>query len=55
MPYIKNVSSQGDLDLPLLGRVIKFGETVEVTADQFEQLKSQPDVWAVANVKENRE
>jgi hypothetical protein len=43
MPKIKNISPCGDLDVPLLRRVIEAGETVEVTKDQAERLLSQPD------------
>jgi hypothetical protein len=53
MPFVKNVSSQGDLELPILGRIVSAGETVEVTSAQFDQLKDQPDVWAT--VKESKE
>lgn len=43
MPKIKNISPCGDLDVPLLRRVIETGETVEVTKDQAERLLAQPD------------
>lgn len=43
MPKIKNVSPFGDLDVPLLGRVIAAGESVEVTDEQAEVLLQQPD------------
>lgn len=43
MPKIKNVSPFGDLDVPLLGRVVASGETVEVTDEQAELLLQQPD------------
>lgn len=43
MPKIKNVSPFGDLDVPLLGRVIASGETVDVTDEQAETLLQQPD------------
>jgi hypothetical protein len=41
----KNISSQGALDLPLLGRIIAAGEEFEVTPEQAEHLAKQPDVW----------
>lgn len=31
MPKIKNVSPFGDLDVPLLGRIVKAGEAVDVS------------------------
>ena len=34
MPLLKNVSPVGDLDIPLLGRVVAAGEEFEVTAEQ---------------------
>lgn len=46
MQHIRNVSSLGDLEVPLLdGRVVKAGETVEVTDEQGALLAQQPDVW----------
>ena len=51
MHKFKNVSNQGDLDLPLIGRVIVAGEVFEVTADQAELLSAQPDVWQPVIVK----
>lgn len=45
MPSFTNVSPQGDLELPLIGRVVAAGETFEVTADQAALLEKQPDVW----------
>jgi len=44
---LKNVSSQGDLEVPLLGRVVKAGEVFEVPADVAALLGAQSDVWAV--------
>lgn len=41
----KNVSPQGDLDLPLVGRVIAAGEVFDVTPEQAELLAQQPAVW----------
>jgi hypothetical protein len=34
MPTLRNISPYGDLDFPLLGRVITAGETFELTAEQ---------------------
>jgi len=48
MPQIKNVSPMGDLDVPLLRRVVKAGEIVDVTEDQAKRLLPQ-DIWAPAD------
>jgi len=43
---VKNVSSQGDLEVPALGnRVVKAGETVEVPDEVGTSLLRQVDVW----------
>jgi len=42
MPKIKNVSPFGDLDVPLLGRVVAAGETVDVSEEEAEILLAQP-------------
>jgi hypothetical protein len=39
---IKNVSSVGDLDLPVLGRRVAAGEVFEFPADVGELLIAQP-------------
>lgn len=51
MPSFKNISPQGDLELPLIGRVVTAGEVFDVTADVADQLSAQPDVWQSVNVK----
>lgn len=51
MPSFRNDSPLGDLELPLIGRVIAAGEVFEVTADQAELLSAQPDVWQPVIVK----
>lgn len=43
MPKIKNTSRFGDLDIPLLGRVVGYGEVVEVTDEQAARLLEQVD------------
>jgi len=48
VPQIKNVSPMGDLDVPLLRRVVKAGEVVDVTEDQALRLLPQ-DIWAPAD------
>lgn len=49
---IKNVSPRGDLEVPLLGRVIKAGEVVTVTAEQGAALTAQPDNWQAVKAKD---
>ena len=49
----KNVSSLGDLEVPVLRRVVKSGEVFEVPADVGALLLVQPDVFAV--VKSEKE
>lgn len=48
----RNVSSLGDLELPLLGRVVKAGEVFEVPASVGELLAVQPDVFQVVKEKD---
>lgn len=48
MPKIKNVSPFGDLDIPLLGRVVEAGQTVEVTDEQAAILLLQEDNFHAA-------
>lgn len=42
---IKNVSPFGDLDLPLIGRVVAYGEEFEVSDDIGAQLVDQEANW----------
>lgn len=49
----RNVSSLGDLEVPVLGRVVRAGEVFEVPASIGESLKEQPDVFQV--VKSEKE
>ena len=42
MPQIRNISPIGDLDVPLLGRVVHAGEAVDVTDEQAALLLAQP-------------
>lgn len=42
---VKNVSPFGDLDLPLLGRVVEHGEEVELSKADAENLVGQPANW----------
>lgn len=45
MPTIRNVSPVGDLDVPLLRRIVARGEATEVTDDQATRLLDQPANW----------
>lgn len=45
MPTIRNVSPVGDIDVPLLRRIVGAGETVDVTDDQATSLLDQPGNW----------
>lgn len=49
----KNVSPMGDLDVPVLGRTVAFGEVVEVPAEVGVSFGEQPDVWAPVSKKES--
>lgn len=46
MPKIRNICPRGDLDVPLLGRVVEAGQVVDVTAEQAARLLPQVDNWA---------
>lgn len=48
MPFIRNVSPIGDLDVPLLRRIVRAGEEVEVTKDQADALLAQTSNWQPA-------
>ena len=45
MPTIRNVSPVGDLDVPLLRKIVARGESVEVTDDQAKTLLDQATNW----------
>lgn len=45
MAHIRNDSPLGDLDVPLLRRVVKAGEVVEVT-DEHAEILLQQDIWS---------
>lgn len=45
MPIIRNVSPIGDLDVPLLRRIVRAGEEIEVTKDQADALLAQTSNW----------
>ena len=48
MPQIQNVSPVGDLDVPLLRRIVRAGEVVDVTEEQATRLLPQ-EIWAPAD------
>lgn len=48
MPQIRNDSPLGDLDVPLLRRIVRAGETVDVTDDQAARLLPQ-DIWTAVD------
>lgn len=49
---IRNVSPRGDLDVPLLRRVVLAGEVVDVTPEQARALLPQGDNWQPAEEDE---
>lgn len=48
MPTIRNDAPWGDLDVPLLRRVVASGEVVEVTDEQARRLLPQ-DIWGAVD------
>ena len=49
---LKNVSPLGDLDVPVLRRVVKAGEVFDVPESVGASLAAQPDVFQVVTEKE---
>jgi len=47
----RNVSSLGDLDLPLIGRVVRAGEVFDATEEQSALLVEQPALWQLVKEK----
>lgn len=45
MTAFRNISPQGALDLPLIGRVVAAGEEFDVTVEDAELLALQPGLW----------
>ena len=43
---IRNINPLGAVDVPLLGRIVEAGESVEVTGEQADLLLDQPTNWA---------
>ena len=50
MPTIRNINPIGDVDVPLLRRVVARGESVTVTKDQAARLLDQADNWVLAEL-----
>ena len=46
MTRIQNTSPLGDLDVPLLRRIVKAGEIVDVRSDHAALLLAQTGTWA---------
>lgn len=51
MSKFRNVSPLGDLEVPVLGRVVKAGEVFDVPADLGESFAAQSDVWEPVTAK----
>ena len=49
MPTIRNINPIGDVDVPLLRRVVARGESVTVTEDQAARLLDQTDNWTTVD------
>lgn len=47
----KNVSPQGELEIPQLRRVVELGEIIDVTAEEAEGLAGQVTVWEAADAE----
>lgn len=47
MATLKNISSLGDLDVPILGRTVKADESVEINDELVEGFKDQVAIWEV--------
>lgn len=45
MPTIRNVNPIGDVEVPLLRRIVARGADVDVTPDQAARLLPQADNW----------
>jgi hypothetical protein len=45
---IRNISPYGDLDVPLLGRIVAAGEAVDVTDEAAAVLLDQTENWEPA-------
>lgn len=52
MPFIRNINPVGDVEVPLLRRIVARGESVEVTDQQAEHLLEQTENWSPADQAE---
>lgn len=52
MPFIRNINPIGDVEVPLLRRVVARGESVEVSDEQAAHLLEQAENWAPADQAE---
>jgi len=55
MVKLQNVSPFGDLDVPVLGRVISAGEVFDVPVNLAEGFADQPSNWAAVVDKGEKE
>lgn len=55
MPHRVYVGGHDEVEVPDLDRVVKHGESVEVTAEQAARLDEQPDNWAKPNTNAAKE
>lgn len=52
MPFVRNINPIGDVEVPLLRRVVARRESVEVSDEQAERLLEQAENWAPADQAE---
>ena len=48
---IKNISPLGDVDVPLLGRIVEAGEIIDVSPEEAEQLVLQEANWQATDAE----
>ncbi|MEB0001603.1 hypothetical protein QN357_01460 [Cryobacterium sp. RTC2.1] len=49
MPKYRNVSPLGDLDTPIVGRIVEAGEVIELPAERAVFLVGQDETWEPAD------
>ena len=47
MATLKNISPLGDLEVPILGRIVKADESVEISDALVDGFKDQTSTWEV--------
>lgn len=47
MATLKNISPLGDLEVPILGRIVKADESVEISDELVDGFKDQIAIWEV--------